>query len=252
MMLASTYSRGGYIATFFALFAACIFSRKKWSFLFPVLLIIILFLTGDGVARVQSIGNINDGSIRNRLFLWEGGTGIIANYWLSGVHELPKIGLLYTHYYQPLWLKERYLTLISDYLTIAAQYGIFVLFLILFFLLFLLQEGGRLYRKEQNPLLLYACAAVVSYMVAVFFSTCYRFGNVIWLFCVAALIIVLFIGRALFRQRICWTLWSFCTAPILAAVACATILFYGHWVNECLPYTWEYGITSPKVEKFVY
>ena len=246
IMLATTYSRGGYVACSFALLVACIFSRKKWSFLFPVLWGIILFLTGDGVERVQSIGNVVDGSIRNRLLLWEGGTGIIANYWLSGLRELSKVGLFYTHYYQPLWLNEGYLTLISDYLTIAAQYGIFFLFLILAFLLFLLQQGGQLYRNDQNPLLLYACAAVLSYMGASFFSTCYRFGNVTWLFCVAVLIIVFFVGRAALHHRIVWKHWSFWPAPMLAAVTCITILAYGVWVNASLPYTWKHGVTSPQ------
>lgn len=246
IMLATTYSRGGYVACSFALLIACIFSRKKWSFLFPVLWVIILFLTGDGVERVQSIGNIGDGSIRNRLLLWEGGTGIIASHWVSGLHELSKVGLFYTHYYQPLWLNEGYLTLISDYLTIAAQYGIFTLFLILAFLLFLLQQGGKLYRKDQNPLLLYACAAVLSYMGASFFSTCYRFGDVTWLFCVAVLIIAFFVGRAALQHRLVWRHWSFWPAPMLAATACITILAYGVWINASLPYAWKYGVTSQK------
>lgn len=223
IMLAATYSRGGYVACSFALCVACIVSRKKWSFLFLLLWIIILFLTGDGVERVQSIGNIDDGSIRNRLLLWQGGAGLIAKYWFSGLHELPKIGTYYTHYYQPLWLNEGYLTLISDYLTIAAQYGIFALFSILTFLLFLLQQGGRLYWKNQNPLLLYACAAVLSYMGTSFFSTCYRFEEVTWLLCVAVLTIALFVGRAALQHQIVWKHWSFWPAPTLAAITCFII-----------------------------
>ena len=246
IMLAITYSRGGYIACFLALLTACFFSRKKWSFLFPVLFTCILLMTGDAGARVKSIGNVGDGSIQNRLLLWEGGTGIIADHWFWGLHNLQEVGLLYTRHYQPLWLKEGYLTLISDYLTVAAQYGIFTLFLILTFLFFLLQQGAILYKKEHNPLLLYACAAVSGYMVASFFSTCYRFINVTWLFGVAILIIVLFVGRATLRHRMNWTHWNFWPAPILAATVCIVILSYGIWVNASLPYSWEYGTIFPK------
>lgn len=246
IMLATTYSRGGYVACFSALLAACIFSREKRSFLFPALFAAILLLTGDGVSRVQSMGDIGDGSIRNRLLLWKGGTGIIADHWAGGLHELAAVGPLYTRYYQPLWLDEEYLTLISDYLTIAAQYGIGALFFYLAFLLFLLQQGGFLYWKGRNPLLLYACAAVLGYMGAGFFSTCYRFPDVTWLFGVAVLIIAAFVGRAAFRRRIRWTHWSFWPAPVLAAAVCAIILMCGAWVNASLPYSWKYGMTSPE------
>lgn len=244
ILLASTYSRGGYVACCFALLMTCILSPKKLNFLFLGLWIIVLLSTVDGVSRVQSIGHIGDGSIRNRLLIWEGGLGIIAQYWACGLGEIPEIGSLYTAFYQPLWLDEKYLSLINDYLTIAAQYGIFVLFFVLTFLFFLLQQSIGLYRKERNPIVLYASAAVLGYMVAALFSTFYTSPDLTWLLGVAAGLILVFWLRAVFYKKIRWTPYLFFPAPILAAAICISIIGYGIWINARLPFAWENGVTS--------
>lgn len=85
-LLAETYSRGGYLAFFFTLGLLWFLSRKKR---FPTAMLgvgVMLLFINDGVKRVESIAAAGDGSIFNRLLVWLGGTGIIAEHPLRGIY----------------------------------------------------------------------------------------------------------------------------------------------------------------------
>ncbi len=247
-MLAVTYSRGGYVAALVVLVGAALVLRQKWGWIFPVLLVVVLLLTNSGVSRVKSIADVGDGSIRNRFLLWKGGTGIIADHWLGGVETPGAVGDIYYDWYQPLWLDEHYGTLINDSLTLAALYGIWLPVLLLAIILWLLHNSLRYYRRCQNPLLLYTVAAVVGYLIAGSFTTCYRFGDVIWLFGLSLAMLALFVGYGAIRRKIDWRPRDFWPAPVLALCYGLAIVGYGAWVNRELPYRWA----SAKIDSFEY
>ncbi len=240
LMLAVTYSRGGYIACLTGLILGYMIAGKRWCLFFGILFILILLAIGDGPARIKSIGNISDGSIYNRLLLWKGGAGIIAKHWDTGVGALPTAGKYYTTWYQPLWLDEVYYSLINDYLTIAATYGVFVLMLLLIGFGGLFQQGYRIWRQNHNLMLLYSMCAVLGYMICAFFSTCYRFGSLIWLLEVAVLIISGFIIYGNIKYQLKWNYYDFWGVPVAAITVCLVIIGYGMIVNAEIPYTVHY------------
>jgi len=236
VMIAITYSRGGYVACFAALTAAACGCRRRWSWALPVLFLAVVLLTGDGPSRIRSAGDLGDGSIRNRLLLWHYGTGVIAGHWAAGTSEP---GTYYTRYYQPLWLNENYYSLISDVLTFAAMYGIFALFAALSILFLLFQYGFRLWLATRNTLLLYALAALAGYLVAGCFTTCYYFPSILavlgaLLMLIAGFLVWGFRAKKFRRSR--FDLWP---APALAGALCIGLLGYGAVVNSTLPYSWK-------------
>lgn len=98
LMLALTYSRGGYVAISAALLVAFLLCRKRiliGAFLFFCL---SLLLIGSGVQRVGSIADIGEDSIRNRLLLWCGGLGLIAEHPIAGVNQ---VGKVYAKWHMP-------------------------------------------------------------------------------------------------------------------------------------------------------
>lgn len=242
LMIAMTYSRGGYLACFTALSFAFIISRKRWSMAFIFIFILTLLLVSDGSSRVKSMGDLGDGSIRNRFLLWKGGTGIIADNSLAGIGAPPAAGNYYTQWYQPLWLNEHYNTLISDYLTIAASYGIFVLFLILTVFFFLLYQCYKVWRVNHNMMLLYCMCAIVGYMISALFSTCYRFGNLLWLLFTILLITMIYIIYGIKKYSIRWKHYDFWLSPIFSLVICLGIIGCGIYVNMQIPYSINHDI----------
>jgi len=236
LMIAVTYSRGGYVACFAALTAAACCCRRRWSWALPVLFLAVVLLTGDGPSRIRSAGDIGDGSIRNRLLLWHYGTGVIAGHWAAGT---PEPGVCYTRYYQPLWLNEGYYSLISDVLTFAAMYGIFALFAALSVLFLLFQYGFRLWLATRNTLLLYALAALAGYLVAGCFTSCYYFPSILILLCVLLLLIAGFLVWGFLKKKFRRSRFDFWLAPALAGGLCTGLLAYGAIVNATLPYSWK-------------
>ena len=243
-MIAATYSRGGYLACFIGLFLAFIISRKRWSIVFVFIFIMILLFVGDGPSRVKSIGNLEDGSIRNRFLIWKGGTGIIADHFLTGIGAPPAAGNYYTLWYQPLWLNERYNTLISDYLTIAASYGIFVLFLILALLFFLLFQSYNVWKTNHDMMLLYSMCAIVGYMVSALFSTCYRFKDLSWLLIMIILIVTVYIIHGIKKNSIKLTYYDFLYPFLLSIIICVVIVGYGKYTNMQKTYSIHQNIIS--------
>lgn len=243
-MIVATYSRGGYLACLTGMLLAFIISRKRWSMVFIFVFIWALLLVGDGSSRIKSMGDLEDGSIRNRFLLWKGGTGIIADHCLTGIGAPPAAGDYYTQWHQPLWLNERYNTLISDYLTIAASYGIFILFLILAILLFLLYQCYKVWRMNHDMMLLYSTCAIVGYMVSALFSTCYRFEHLLWLLIVIVLIVTGYIIYGIKKFSIKWIHYDFWCPPLLSIIICLGIIGYGKYVNMQIPYSMHRDVIS--------
>lgn len=211
--LAVTYSRGGYVAVMTALTVAAGLGKRRIAWLFPVLFVTVLLLTDHGLARAGSIGNPADHSIRNRLWLWDGGCGVIFEHWLGGTGPVPNPGIQYTTFYQPLSLDETYGSLIGDGLTIAASYGIVVFFVIVVVITALFRQGYRIWKQQRQIWLPYLLAALFAYIVGSLFSTCYRFPEIFWLPISLAAILLGKISAA----KLPWRKYDF-IVPLLFAI----------------------------------
>ena len=194
-LLALTYSRGGYIALLATLPLLWLFCRRKRLLVFNLVFLAILLIMANGVDRVQSVMATGDGSIKHRLLLWEGGLSIIWNNPIAGVGS-DSVGKLYTAWYQPLWLNEAYKTLVNDYLTIGAAYGIFALFAYLATILTGLWLGFKRWKDTKNPLLLSMLGSIIAYMLAAVFTTFYCHLTVYWLFALLLVVLAVVLIRA--------------------------------------------------------
>ena len=236
--LALTYSRGGYIALTTTLLFVWFFSRKKRIFIFLLSFFVILLFTENGLDRVQSIAATEDGSIKHRLLLWEGGMNMIWNNLFSGVGA-DSVGRLYTAWYQPLWLNEAYRTLISDYLTIAAAYGIFALLGYLALVLTVLGLGLKLWRTTKSPLLISLLGALTAYLISALFTTFYCHWKVYWLFCFLFLIVTAIIARTIHYRQLKISLKDFLFPVACAFFLCLLLLLCGFWCERSVPYNFS-------------
>ena len=239
LLTALTYSRGGYLALGTGLVFAWLFCRKKWVLFFFLAFIAILLLTSNGMDRVQSIGATGEGSIRNRLLLWNGGAGIIAQNWFSGVGSTEKAGELYTGWHQPLGLNERYRGLISDYLNISVSYGIFALFAYLSVIFSAVWLGIRLWLAKKNSMLLLTLGAMTAYLLSAIFSTFYLFMDTYWIFIVSFLIVIAFLVRGFYTRQFKPKLIHWAVSFIGSAVICVALPLYGFILNSRMPYAYH-------------
>lgn len=235
ILIAQTYSRGGWFALSVVLLLAGLVCRNKTSYILLFLFTICLLLNPNGGRRIYSSTNVQDGSIKHRFLLWKGALGIIAEHPFTGVSN-GKIGHYYTAWYQPLWLAEGYATFISDYLTIAGKYGLLALFGYLWLLLMLLYSSAKLYCKCHNPLLLYSIAAVVCYMLCAMFSTIYLHISVYWLFAIIVFILITVAILAIISRKIILTHGVIIPISCIPLLICCGIYLSGLWVNHQLPY----------------
>ena len=237
-LLVLTYSRGGYMAIFATLCFAWYLSKSK---LFPALLLIffgMVLLINKGVDRFCSITETSDGSILHRFLIWEGGTGIIAKNFITGVS--PEYPLTqYTMWYQPLWLNETYGTFINDYLTIGAFYGIFALFLYLLIILFPVWLGIRIQNQSKGLWIVCLLGAIIAYSISAFFSTFYYYWGVSWLYYSLLVVLLGFIIFMVVSKKIKITKFDIAIPLTLATTICIAIFFLGTVVNARLPYTFK-------------
>jgi dienelactone hydrolase len=246
LLIAFTYSRGGWLALLAGLSFILIFYQKKRMVFCMLFFLAIIIFNSNGVDRVRSIGATNEGSIHNRLLLWSGGSGIIANNPVSGLDSIKSAGDMYTAWYQPLWLKETYIGLISDYLNIAVHYGIFALFLYFSIIFLTIFFGIKLWLEKRNMILLGVLGAIVAYLCSAVFSTFYLFFDVYWLFLALLFIAIVYVVWAFYTKTI-KIRWVECSIPLSCSLLiCILLLSYGTFVNYKLPYSYSYNLYQNK------
>ncbi len=240
LLLAGTYSRGGYLGAFAGLFFAWLLCRKKAVLIFLLTGIFITFSIAKGGSRVGSIVRVSsDASIANRILLWRGASGIIAQNPVSGVSDA---GGLYHAWYQPLWLDEHYGGMISDPMGITVQYGVWAG--MLFFAIFLLPLyfSWRYIRLwgDYGGLFAGFAGALAGYLVSSFFSTFYMVNLICWTMIVLLTIVALALLILLIRKKVMPKWWDF-AIPIAGALLMGSGIFlWGCVENARLPYSWSY------------
>ncbi|MBR6470988.1 MAG: O-antigen ligase family protein [Victivallales bacterium] len=186
-----TYSRGAYLAVAAALGGlallrsfSCWKNRRAphacslWARIGAAWLPLAFFLATlcslpSGGKRLDSIRDVNeDLSIAHRLHLWRGGAMMISQYPRYGVGESP--GKLYSLFYQPLGKEEKYETFLSDFLTLAATWGLLVAGEVLALALLPVFLGLALWKRYDDELALQLAAALGGYLVVGLFNTCMR------------------------------------------------------------------------------
>ena len=233
LLLAKTYSRGGFVALLAGFVAAWLLLRRRATVGFGLTAVGMVLLVSNGVDRVRSMAEVSDGSIANRFRLWRGAAGIIERHWLSGINAP---GELYRAWYLPLSIDEHTRTMINDYLTLAAKYGIWAVFLYLACFALPFWLGLRFYGRKGGAPALFAGAfgALVAYFVSASFSTMYEHDELFWF---ALALLVPSAGWLLFMiRRRRSAEWFDAVVPLGGALlVCLALLVWGWRVNRTLP-----------------
>jgi len=239
LCLALTYSRGGLVALLAAMAALWGMLRCRTVLVFLLLAVGMALLVSHGVSRVQSIADYGgDASLRNRIFLWRGAAGMIA--------ESPWRGKNYAGYYyhawrQPLWFQDEYRTMISDPLTLGTYYGIWAAMLYLLLIAMLVWNGGKYARAGLS------CAeatggltaGVVAYAVAACFSTMYEHVPLMRLLTVPLLALIVILVRAAAKRQFSLRRRDFLFPLAFSVFLCMGIYVVGKLENACLSIRWE-------------
>jgi len=219
VLIALTYSRGGYLSLFGAgLFALGILRLRVWI-LIPAIIafaIAIGVIPSGGDRLSQSVPTGKDASVGNRVLLWQNTSALIADNWQSGVGA-DEFHDTYTKYYQNEYATTRYRNAVNDLLTLGAYYGIWAPFLYLGAVSYLLTTGTLVAVRRRDALLGYLLSAIASFLVSGLFSMFVLKPQVSWLFgglCLAAALRISFLERIFL-----WKTGRF--AAIASAIAAA-------------------------------
>lgn len=146
-ILVLTYSRGGFVAfgASVSVLVWCGFRRSS-AWLCGAFGMLML-LVPKAVERAAQISPMSDLSIWHRLLLWKGACGISVNAFPFGVER--DVGPVFVAWYQALNKHQHYLTAVSDPLTIAARYGLPVLFALMLVASTILFASADFARRRQ-------------------------------------------------------------------------------------------------------
>ncbi len=197
MLISETYSRGSYVAFFAVSLAqdAVMLWRlwREWKtrnrqirgislfhkffcLLLPLLLFLFIQTLPAGGRRLRRIVDVqHDASVTNRLALWRGGTIIIHRHWLAGIHRKTSLlpGTIYAYWLQPPGINEMYNSLISDPLTITAQYGLPLAFLLLLLTFGIPASAFSLWLRTKDSFwVLHLLFIPVAFFLCGIFNTC--------------------------------------------------------------------------------
>jgi hypothetical protein len=128
-----------------------------------------MILIPEGVSRAQSIGDVTDRSITNRLEVWEGALAMTADHPFSGV-GVGNFGDQFSALYQPLIMNTSYQAAVNNYLTISAERGVFVFGAYLMLLLVPLWTAIQFNRITQYRTISGITAGLAAYLVCASFT----------------------------------------------------------------------------------
>ena len=203
LLVGLTYSRGAYMALAGALTAlALLRTRRAWrlgtprikqaalAWLPPALFLAVLLCIPAGGKRLAGVTNYSgDLSILHRLYLWQGGAMLIAQYPRHGVGDTP--GRLYERFYQPLGKDEHYAGMINDFLFHATSRGLPTAGMLLSLALLPVFLALATWHRHGDEFTLQLGGALVAFLLAGLFNTCTSAPSSRWCYGVIAAIILL-------------------------------------------------------------
>ena len=182
--VASSYSRGAYIATIAGLGMFAIMRRSRLSITYFILFCGVLLCYPDANVRTTEIIDIQSGSIHNRFLIWHGACGILANFPITGI-PLADLGDFYTAWFQPLDFEAVYRTVHGDWLTLTCVVGIpcsaMLNSMILWPWLIEVWNLATQRHKQDGCLQISCTSALFSYLISGLFNTYFIHWDVFWL-----------------------------------------------------------------------
>jgi pimeloyl-ACP methyl ester carboxylesterase len=180
-LLAQTYSRGTWVAYGCSLVLLLFLAR---GFRIPVIWIILAFALGllllpAGTERILSSGNFQEGSVRNRLVVYQGATTVIYHQPLTGV-GWDQFGPYYKNWFQPADMKYSYPGALNNYLCLAAELGLPALWLYLVIIWSSIVCSSWLAVRTQSLLVASLAAAQVCFQVAGQFTYTLTLKEISW------------------------------------------------------------------------
>ncbi len=222
-----TYSRGSYLALTVSLLVLSGVLRRLRPLVWLALFCLMLTALPGTAARVASAGDLDEGSVYNRLRLWEGTCAVIAEAPLAGV-PAEEAGYRYGAWYQPLSIDAHYHHFLNDLLNCASIHGLPLAGTLLALFLCALFVEGRQARKSRDSLEGHFLAAVVSTGVlcalAGCFSTFLTSPLVVAGGYLLPILLLLFLLR--FRSEVLNGFGTLCSAAALCSL-CVMLAIYG-------------------------
>ena len=249
-----TYSRGAYVALGSTLAAlAALRTVHAWrvdrlrtphawlNWLPPALFLAVLLCLPAGGKRLAGMTNYSgDLSILHRLYLWRGGTMLVAQYPRHGVGENP--GRLYERFYQPLGKDEHYAGMINDFLYHATSSGLPTAGTLLALALLPIFVALASWRRHHDEITLQLGAALAAFLIAGLFNTCTNVRSSRWCYGMVAIVILLrtaWENRKFILYNIFYTnkLYKYSTIPCMALLislaVCGSVYLLGrHFASE--------------------
>ena len=100
LCLVLTFSRGAWLGFALAMLIFFLLKDRRALFLLLIMGVVGMFFLPESIlARVASIGNLQESSTAYRLSIWAASLRIIADYWVSGIGPgLPTFAIVYPYY----------------------------------------------------------------------------------------------------------------------------------------------------------
>ena len=233
-VLVHTYSRGGFVA--FSVSMAILFwcGFRKSSVMMCGAIGGLMMVIPKAIERAAVVNPVSDLSIWHRLLLWKGACGISVNAFPWGVGR--DVGPVFIAWYQALDKHQPYMTAVSDPLTVAARYGLPVVFIVLLIALTALFASIDIARQRRLMFPAVVAASGASFLGAGVFSTFYTTPLLIGSFTVVVAIAATLAARM--DRRCLWT--GFVKALVVATAVCLIIGFVGVWVIRTNPMRFKY------------
>ena len=242
-----TFSRGGWLACVcgFSLAGLFLGRRKRVVWLWPVMFSGLIMISGSGLQRVLETNLTDDRSSVNRILVWKGGCGIIARHPFTGVGGPPLVGEYYETHYQRHASVGGYSTLVNDFLTIAAAYGLPTAWFFSASLWFICLGGfycwhGRTAENPRRMIVLFSSCALLAWIICGIFSTLFIHPSANIPAFIAVALIISLAGKQLIYQG----KYILVLSCVLASLFCILAFGIGKYENSRLDYRIKYNDDS--------
>lgn len=225
-LLIRSYSRGGIVAFGVSLLVLAFCGLRRMVLESGGVFLFLLMVVPKAATRISSVHLVEDHSIWHRLLLWKSACEMSYTCFPFGVGR--NIGEVFMAWHQAAEKHELYLTAVSDLLTIAAKYGVVLLFIALTISLFAIIVSAYVSRQQGCSIHSVFSATIAAYLVCGVFSTFYTTWQLSTIFIgciISAIVSSVFSlgGRFITLLR---------SASIASLVVCLMILFCGVWSYE--------------------
>ena len=170
IILILTYSRGGWLAFIASLitYISLHTNGRRLIITYLAVFVALILIMPQAIDRVGSLTS-DDPSIYNRLYVWKGAMDITASFPICGIGK-DQFCQVFSSWFEPLTMTTRYWTSLNNYLTVAAEYGLFALFGYLFLLFTPILLAWNYAEVRKMPGILSICMSLLVYIISSWFT----------------------------------------------------------------------------------